>query len=68
MEILVICIPIGLVLYFFIDAIKETKAGRGDHYSDNGPYSIDTKNKTNIFGYGFVLLLFIISIIAMLTK
>ena len=66
--IIAICIPIALVLWFFIDAIKETKSGRGDEYSDNGPYTWDTKNKTNVFGYGFVLLLFIIAIIRILSK
>jgi len=68
MEILLICIPIALVLWFFIDAVKETKAGRGDEYVDNGPYTWNTKNKTNVFGYGFVLSLFIIIIISILSK
>tara|TARA_Y100001970_G_C13670892_1_gene572980 strand:+ start:304 stop:528 length:225 start_codon:yes stop_codon:yes gene_type:complete len=69
--ILMMLFPLSLCLWFFIDAIKETKKGRGDEYADGGPYINtiwDPKNKHNIFIYGFMVIVFLGLLIIGLSK
>ena len=61
-------IAIGLPLCFFIESLKATKEGRGAQYVDSGPYHRDYTHKTNMFGYGFLLLIWIIGGIMMFFK